>query len=55
MRFYFNDIELKIVNYLKKNNLQLEEILKEDGLHLNNLGHKIYFDIQKEVLKKFIK
>jgi lysophospholipase L1-like esterase len=55
IRFYFNDIELKIVSYLKKNNLQKKEILKEDGLHLNNLGHEIYFDIQKEVLKKFIK
>lgn len=55
VRFYFNDIELKIENYLKKNNLQKAEILQEDGLHLNNFGHQIYFDIQKEVLNKFIK
>ena len=53
--FYFNDIELKIDNYLKKNNLHKEQILLKDGLHLNNLGHDIYFDIQKEVLDRFIK
>ena len=55
LNIHFNDIELKIEKYLTKNKYHRKDILMPDGLHLNEIGHKIYFDLQKKFFKKLLK
>ncbi len=39
----------------EKNCFSFDNFLLEDGVHLNENGHKIYFEFIKEEIKKCIK
>lgn len=47
----FSDIEAEIDKYLKDNNLPDNAHVLPDGVHLNELGHKLYFEFIKPALR----
>ncbi len=47
---YLNDIEKYIFN-----NADYKSVTLDDGIHLNVLGHKLYFNNMVEVIKKVLK
>lgn len=53
-QFFFNDIEKKINQRITKKKCSIEDLLMDDGLHLSPSGHDLYYEIQKEFLKKII-
>lgn len=50
----FLDIEKMINEYLEINNLDSRSHVLSDEVHLNELGHDLYFNYMKEVLQKAI-
>lgn len=49
-----NDINSKILDFLKFNKIGPKKIVLEDGIHLNSLGHDLYYDFTSKILDKLI-
>ena len=53
--FLINDMNKKIQKFLNDNNKIVEDIVLVDGIHLNLLGHELYFNFTSKILRGLIK